>query len=266
MRRTTFDARNTQFSGLYFPDCLPVYEASTSSIIEHLVGDTGVFFDVGANWGWYSVLIATRPSYKGTIHAFEPFPPNFTDLTKMIAGAGLDDRVFCHAIALGDSKGEAVMSMPDGIHTGLAQVGKEKTGIKVPLMRLDDLDLPAPRVVKIDVEGYELMVLKGAKRVIETARPFIIFESGLNPSQQKIIFDTLRYVREMKYILFYPGIVMEDPDYIIHADRGFIPESGKFALVPFLPAHRSHLESVANIIATPRERFDEFKACFAGLT
>jgi FkbM family methyltransferase len=108
----------------------------------------------------------------------------------------------CHAIALGDSRGEIVMSVPDGIHSGLAQVGTEEAGIKVQSMRLDDLDLPAPLVINLDVEDYELMVLKGASRVIETVRPFLICESELNPSQQRSVFDTLRYVFNLNYVLF----------------------------------------------------------------
>ena len=56
------------------PQNKPIYEPETSALLDRLVGDDGVFFDVGANWGGYSVLIAARPTFHGTVHTFEPFP------------------------------------------------------------------------------------------------------------------------------------------------------------------------------------------------
>ena len=52
------------------PQNKPIYEPETSALLDQLVGDEDVFFDVGANWGWYSVLIAARPTFHGTVHTF----------------------------------------------------------------------------------------------------------------------------------------------------------------------------------------------------
>ena len=73
-RTILFCACNTQFGTLYMPQNKPIYEPETSALLDQLVGDDDVFFDVGANWGWYSVLIAARPTFHGTVHTFEPFP------------------------------------------------------------------------------------------------------------------------------------------------------------------------------------------------
>jgi len=73
-RTILFCACNTQFGTLYMPQNKPIYEPETSALLDRLVGDDDVFFDVGANWGWYSVLIAARPTFHGTVHTFEPFP------------------------------------------------------------------------------------------------------------------------------------------------------------------------------------------------
>ena len=56
------------------PKNKPIYEPETSALLDQLVGDDDVFFDVGANWGWYSVLIAAWSTFHGTVHTFEPFP------------------------------------------------------------------------------------------------------------------------------------------------------------------------------------------------
>ncbi|RAU23445.1 hypothetical protein CU669_04810 [Paramagnetospirillum kuznetsovii] len=92
-RRIGFNARNTQFGALYQPQSQPLYEAETSALLDLLVGDDDCFVDIGANWGWYSLLVASRPGFKGKIHAFEPFPSTFSDLIGGVRGAGLESMI-----------------------------------------------------------------------------------------------------------------------------------------------------------------------------
>jgi FkbM family methyltransferase len=265
LRTVSFNARNLQFSALYFPDNLPVYETETSAILDRLVGDRDIFFDIGANWGWYSILIATRPSFAGSIHAFEPFPSSFTDLVAMIKDAGFEQRIHGHDIALAEKDGHATMALPDGLHSGLAQLG-ETEGIKVRIARLDSLGLPMPDVIKIDVEERELGVLQGASGIIEKKRPFIVFESGLRRDRPHPTFEPLMHMIEAGYTLFYPGWIVGDSDCIICEPGNFVPNASHvFALVPFLPPHRALLGPLINVVAVPNERMDEFHRRFSSI-
>ena len=124
-RDLRFDVRNTQFHALYMPDFLPCFEPETTALFARIVGTTGVFFDIGANWGWYTVVEASRPGFSGTVHAFEPNPPSFADLVGIVSQAGLDAHVQCHNIALGDHDGDATMRIPDGVHSGLATLDEK---------------------------------------------------------------------------------------------------------------------------------------------
>jgi hypothetical protein len=123
-RDLKFDVRNTQFQALYMAELLPCYEPETTALIGRLVGTTGTFFDIGANWGWHSVVVANQPGFTGTVHAFEPYPSSFADLVGIVSQAGLGALVQCHDLALGNSDGETTMSLPDGIHSGLATLDK----------------------------------------------------------------------------------------------------------------------------------------------
>jgi FkbM family methyltransferase len=258
-RVAAFNARNVQFSALYMPYYKPVYEPETCAVLDRLIGDQGVFFDIGANWGWYSVLIATRPSFAGSVHAFEPFPPSFADLAQMIDESALRERVHCHQIALAEKEGEAVMELPDGLHSGLAKLGGRE-GVKVRIAALDRLNLPMPDVMKIDVETYEMDVLRGAAAIIAKARPYIIIENGYNPNQLSLAYEPLRYLNDAGYILFYAAWADGDPDRVICNPGYFIPaEESDLALLPFLPLHRPALPPLLNIIAVPKERMGEFR-------
>lgn len=259
-RDVRFNARNTQFGAFYMPQSLPVYEPETSALLDRLVTDASVFVDVGANWGWYSVLIASRPGFAGQVHAFEPFPETFRDLAQTVEQAGLSDRIRCHDVALADKDGELSMAFSDGVQSGLARLG-EDGGTKVRLVRMDGMDLPAPDVIKIDAEDHELEVLVGAEGTIATARPFIVFENWLHRDRPGLTLDPFALLARHGYRFFYPGWVGASADCI----RMEPPASGKteLALVPFLPAQRFQLPGQLNVLAVPEARMAELRARFA---
>lgn len=258
LRRVRFNARNTQFGALYLPQSQPLYEPETSALLDRLVDDGDVFLDVGANWGWYSLLIASRPGFIGSIHAFEPFPSTFDDLRSVVGQSGLDQAIQCHDVALADTAGEVSMGFSDGIQSGLARMG-EAGGTMVRMMRLDDVGVPAPAVIKIDAEDHELEVLQGADATIAAARPFIVFENWLHRDQTELTLAPIRFLAERGYRFFYPGWMSKDADCIVTD----LAQPPVLSLVPMLAAQRFQLPSQLNIVAVPVERVEAFKARFA---
>jgi len=257
-RQVAFNARNTQFGALYLPQCLPVYEPETSALLDRLVGDSDVFYDIGANWGWYSLLIASRPSFKGMIHAFEPFPSTFADLASLVEQSGQQDRIACHEIALADQDGQTSMSFPDGVQSGLARLGAAGD-TQVRLAKLDSLEISAPSVIKIDAEDHELAVLVGASQIIARDRPFIVFENWLLREQPETTLAPLDLLNQQNYRFFFPGWVCGAPNCIVDQAT----DHTELALVPFLPAQRFQLPSQINIVAVPVERMADFRQKFA---
>lgn len=255
-RTLSFQARNTQFGAFYLPQNLPVYEPETSALLDRLVGDDDIFFDIGANWGWYAMLIASRRGFRGRVHAFEPFPSTFADLGSMVSQAGLDGVITCHDIALGAAEGQASMGFSDGVQSGLARLG-ESGGPLVRLARLDALGLPSPDVIKIDAEDHELEVLQGATGVLEQASPVIVLENWLHRDQPDLTLAPLELLTARGYGLYYPGWV-GDRDNCILAGHQARPTS-HLALVPLLLAQRFQLPDQLNIVAVPQSRRDWFR-------
>jgi len=265
-RRTVpINARNTQFGALYLPQNEPVYEPETSALLDRLVRDADTVFDVGANWGWYALLIASRPGFAGTVHAFEPFPSTFDDLRRTVDQCGLASQIHCHKIALAAAPGEADMAFSDGVQSGLARLGeaggKEAgTGARVQLARLDDLAIADPAIIKIDAEDHELAVLQGARATLSRARPLVVFENWLHGDDPRLTLDPIRLLDGLNYRFFYPGWVEGDADCIVQKRIG----SDVLALVPFVAAQRFQLASQLNILAVPSERLAELRTRFLG--
>jgi FkbM family methyltransferase len=256
-RDIQFDGRNTQFQALYMPEFLPCYEPETTALIESIVGTSGTFFDIGANWGWYTVVVASRPDFSGTVHALEPNPPSFADLVSIISQAGLGAHVQCHNLAVGNDDGNATMSIPDGLHSGLAKLDKGG-GVRIKVVRLDSLDLPPPDVMKLDVEDHEYDALLGSQRVIAAARPVLIFENWSYPLQPNITSAPLRLLEEWGYQLYFQAWLAENGE--LHQDISWSGGVARFGLVPFSSLYRGLLPSHANIVAIPEERVSKFRA------
>jgi FkbM family methyltransferase len=148
------------------------------ALIERMVaslqpGDS--FLDVGANIGVVSILVAGAVGPEVTVHALEPEPENCRALAENIAANGLD-QVSAHEVALGAASGPGVLHVAGESGTGShSLVGGDRSGsteIPIEVVRGDafvsTLDR-TPAVVKIDVEGAELDVLRGLEGTLATS-------------------------------------------------------------------------------------------------
>ena len=141
--------------------------------------NSSVVYDIGANIGNHTVYFA-KSSPKAQIFAFEPMPDNFTMLEKNIRDNNFNNRVKPYPMAVGETEGTVCMGiMQEGNH-GTATILEDDADVGMDvhianIISIDNLNLPLPNFIKIDVEGYELSVLKGMKNTIKNAKELIIW-------------------------------------------------------------------------------------------
>ena len=140
--------------------------------------DSGALVDVGANTGIYSAIALQRRRW---VAAFEPVPEEAARLHRMIGTRGI-----VHQVALSDRCGKAILHMPYAEHAGAVTTRSSLEAnvdtdlphrdIEVEVATLDSFGLSEIAFIKIDVEGHELSVLKGAVETINRSRPNLLVE------------------------------------------------------------------------------------------
>lgn len=163
------------------------YDKQTKQVIREVCDYRSCCVDVGAHKG--EVLdIMLNYAFEGMHYAFEPIPDMFKELEKKYANSR---RVKLFEYALSKETGTTsfnyVISNPS--YSGLIKrkydrEDEEDTEIEVKTELLDNVLPPDchPNLIKIDVEGGELLVLEGAQETIKKSKPVIIFEHGLGAS------------------------------------------------------------------------------------
>ena len=154
-------------------------------LTDHFVGSGAVTVDVGASWGLFSYHLARRVGKDGALFSFEPHPANRPVLEKL---AKSRPQVQFRAAAVSDEAGSADMQVPvfggrhvtaqSSIAHGFAgQDGVRVERVSVPTVRLDD-ELGATPIdfIKVDVEGHEVSVLRGAAGVLRKYLPPMLIE------------------------------------------------------------------------------------------
>ncbi len=148
-----------------------------------LAAEGGVAVDVGAHLGTFTVPLARRVGPRGLVVAVEPTPRTAGALRRTLALNGLQDRVALHECAAGGEEGKARLHIAAvGSHNSLLPLRNEGVDEVEVAVRALDAIVPEGRpacVVKIDAEGMELEVLRGAGRVLaESPRVGVIAEFG----------------------------------------------------------------------------------------
>lgn len=150
-------------------------------IAERLLGGgAGTLIDVGANIGL--VAIAALERSRARCIAFEPAPDNFARLCRNVRRHGLEPRVEAHRLALDADSGEVELALCSG-NSGDHRLahGSVPDGwprLRVPAAQLDELiagrELERPVVMKLDAQGAEVRVLRGAQRTLEQVDALIV--------------------------------------------------------------------------------------------
>ncbi len=163
----------------------------TDFVQKHLkAGDT--FVDIGANIGWFTTLAATIVGDKGRVYAFEPRDQTRTLLARSIQENNFAARVTIHDFALSDVQRKSRLLWMSGTNNpGGSRLERDEgdrfdgmEGQEVLTRSLDDVEiLGRVSLVKLDVEGGEANVLKGARSFLASHRPMILTEVGENALQ-----------------------------------------------------------------------------------
>ena len=188
------------------------YESVITDILRALCSNNHVFVDVGANVGKYTVLAARLC---GKVYAVEPDPDNLVALVANIMLNNAAGRVMVICKALGAKPGTARLSQ-SGAQSRITSSDEGGT-IVVDVTTLDEC-CPDADIVKIAVEGYELEVIRGALRIIESRRPVLLIEHhdyifGNKPSTHP---EIARILMERGYLALrvrYPHFLY------VHRDR-----------------------------------------------
>lgn len=195
-----------------------LYDLALTEMIYRLVRPGDTVIDVGANVGYTTCLMIDCLKQRGEVLSFEPLPELFAILENNVGTKNMNITKLFN-LALSDIEGEATLTLPvdfknnDGVAT-LQQTSDGKK-IRVKTSTIDALKLTTKvRLIKLDVEGHELAVLKGAEEAIKNDLfEYIIFED-LEGHKGK----TAKFLEDRGYVIYklvkgFSGLLLKEPTY-----------------------------------------------------
>jgi len=167
---------------LYSIPVVGTFEKKETDYVRKIVRPGWVCVDVGACFGWYSVLLSRAVGASGQVHAFEPVRPNFECLTDNVALNG-STNIRLNNLALGDQPGRLQLYLPlEGVsasfqpHSSLSKC----TVLEADVTTLDSYTGQAGFArldfLKADIEGAELLLLKGGRQTLQRFKPTLLLE------------------------------------------------------------------------------------------
>ena len=165
---------------------LGTYEHELQAAIQDLVEEGGAAYDVGANIGYISLLLARKLGPGGKVYAFEALPANLERLEANLKINGLATQVEVLQAAVVDRKRSVKFLVGPSGGMGKAEGSKGRkefdydrfiqvNGVSLDKFVYQDGKQP-PQVVKMDIEGGEVLALPGMKRILREARPLVFLE------------------------------------------------------------------------------------------
>ncbi|MFI4916629.1 MAG: FkbM family methyltransferase [Phycisphaerales bacterium JB060] len=192
--------RNRRHRGYWLRDPID-HEKFPLGVLRQCVRPSDVVWDIGANIGMYS-RFEVQAFGAAHVCAFEPMQENLSLLRENIRLGGISDRVTVVPIALGDQNTQMQLQIDDVqsatavldvVTHGRPSEGRANVGLpprteEVEVRTLDSMieqgELPEPTLLKIDVEGAEALVLRGAERYLERDDTLLLIElHGIEPGR-----------------------------------------------------------------------------------
>ena len=162
------------------------FESLVQEFYEALLKPGDVCIDVGAHVGRHALPMARCVGARGEIHAFEPIPDCVAALRNAAGSSGA--KFYVYPVALADYAGQSdfilAANAPEwsGLRERMYDAPVDKHHLTVEVHRLDEYGVNLPRLayIKIDAEGGECGILRGAVATLQKFQPMVTFEFGMN--------------------------------------------------------------------------------------
>lgn len=215
----SFDVKRLNLLWQLWPDCLvqrsvyylSCYEVNETNWLRDRVKPDWVFFDVGSNFGYYSMLVSQLSHKQAQVYAFEPLARNYNLLNHNKALNGFE-RLKTFKLALSNATGETDFLLPQLSNMGHGRIDvrdeSERGGADSEKVRTTTLDtfvgeLGTDKIdfIKVDIEGAEVLFLEGAAQTLRDLRPMLMIE--FNPTSLEEFGTSadvlLRMLKELNY-------------------------------------------------------------------
>lgn len=161
----------------------------------------GIFLDIGSNIGNHTLYLFQNNLIQ-LAYCFEPIQDTFRILEKNISINKLQNKVMLFNVGVGESRGTAQIASYSKENTGMSQLKISNDG-SIPIIAIDDIEFDYDiSFVKIDVEGFELNVIKGMLGTIKKYKPTLFIEI-----RDQFFEDICKYLMPVgyKYLKFDEG-------------------------------------------------------------
>ena len=192
---------------------LGVYEPNLQQTVKELIHPGWIVYDVGANIGYVSILLAKAVAPSGKVHAFEALPENYARVQKNIQLNSLREMITpVHAAIIDETKPVTFLVGPsNGMGKVSGSAGRQEVvyeqSLTVPGLALDDYVYQqghaAPNVVKMDIEGGEVLALPGMRRILQNAHPLMLLE--LHGPESAMAAHTILTDCDYRFYKMLPG-------------------------------------------------------------
>ncbi len=205
------------------------YSEGEVTLFRELLRAGDVALDIGANIGAFTIPMAQFVGPTGFVYAFEPQRIVFQILTGNVALNELGNVKTLQA-AIG-AVGGGTIRVPTLNYSALDNFGGLSVGgdegEAVPVMAIDDLELPAVRMMKIDVEGMETAALKGAAATIARCRPLLYVENDRTEKSAELV----RQVFDMGYRCWWHLTPLFNPDNFLRNPNNLLGRMTSFNML-----------------------------------
>lgn len=179
---------------------LGTYEPELAEAVRQFIRPGDTVYDLGANIGYVSLLLAHAARPNGKLFAFEALPANVNRIRRNAALNGLQERITVVPAAVLDKPGQVTFYIHESVGMGKAagSAGRSEqqyqSSITVPATSLDEFVFqqgnPPPQAIKIDIEGGEVLALPGMEKVLSQFHPLLFLELH-GPESEQVAWQTL---------------------------------------------------------------------------
>jgi FkbM family methyltransferase len=207
-------------------------------LLDYFLPNDGIYMDIGANWGFFSLHVALKKEFIGKVYSFEPHPIVYQQFKSHIKDFNLEKKINLSCKPIGSSIKEVDFfynynQTEAGTYNNKRQiVGYYKKNMLTET--IDNLNLKNLNFLKIDVEGNEEDSLRGGVTTINKFKPFIFMEHTLDRTSEinkNLSLESLKKLKYLGYHAYLPAWRQNNNKYFVGISKYYTMK--KLALIPF---------------------------------